>query len=232
VEHLKQYVRHLASTNRNRKLPLPVFGVFGSPEGGDAMPFKPGCAVRLGNEKSRTTSVWNARMESVAGTSPTWRRCCAMSVVRGKRRKHLLRASISPFDPGCVKTCASRECVELSSLLSPFDCDCDCECCSFPIQRNRDKSSTCKFDIGVFTQPGPKADNRTSLWKRPFDLIPMVQDASVLVSRCEVVAAPGWLIICPINSEARIVTKQKRSDRPVSNKEYIAAAVPEIPRRL
>ena len=29
----------------------------------------------------------------------------------------------------CVKTCASRECAE---LFSPFSCfDCDCQCCSF-----------------------------------------------------------------------------------------------------
>jgi hypothetical protein len=60
------------------------------------------------------------------------------------------------FDPGCVKTCASRECAELFSLLSPFECD--CQCCTFPIQRNRDKISTCKFDVGVFTQPGPNSD--------------------------------------------------------------------------
>jgi hypothetical protein len=54
--------------------------------------------------------------------------------------------------PGCVKTRASRECAELFSPLSPFDRD--CQCCSFPIQPNRDKISTCKFDVGVFTQPG------------------------------------------------------------------------------
>ena len=58
--------------------------------------------------------------------------------------------------PGCVKTCASRECAELFSPLPPFDCD--CQRCSFPIQRNRDKSSTRKFDVGVFTQAGPEVD--------------------------------------------------------------------------
>src|ERR1700709_2689324 len=62
---------------------------------------------------------------------------------------------MSAFDPACVKTRASRECAELFSPFSSLDCD--CQCCSFPIQRNRDKSSACKFDIGVFTQPGPKA---------------------------------------------------------------------------
>ena|SRR3984893_14966628 len=59
-------------------------------------------------------------------------------------------------DPGCVKTRASRECAELFSPFSSFDCD--CQCCSFPIQRNRDKSSTRKFDVGVFTQAGPEVD--------------------------------------------------------------------------
>ena len=57
---------------------------------------------------------------------------------------------------GCVKTCASRERAELFSPFSSFDCD--CQCCSFPIQRNRDKISTCKFDVGVFTQAGSKTE--------------------------------------------------------------------------
>jgi hypothetical protein len=44
-------------------------------------------------------------------------------------------------------------------VFSPFfSFDCDCQCCSFPIQRNRDKPSTRKFDLGVFTQPGPLSD--------------------------------------------------------------------------
>jgi hypothetical protein len=55
-----------------------------------------------------------------------------------------------------VKTRASRECAELFSPFSSFDCD--CQCCSFPIQRNRDKISTRKFDVGVFTQAGPICD--------------------------------------------------------------------------
>src|SRR5450631_487485 len=32
--------------------------------------------------------------------------------------------------------------------------------CSFLVQRNRDKFSTRKFDVGVFTQPGPTTDIR------------------------------------------------------------------------
>jgi hypothetical protein len=37
-------------------------------------------------------------------------------------------------------------------VFSLVPLDCDCQCCSFPIQRNRDKISTCKFGVGVFTQ--------------------------------------------------------------------------------
>src|SRR5712692_3710981 len=75
---------------------------------------------------------------------------------RGQSGKHLLAASISPFDPGCVKTCTSRECAELFSLFSSFDGD--CQSGSFVIQRNRDKLSTRTFDVGVFTQPGSKGE--------------------------------------------------------------------------
>src|SRR3977135_1992198 len=48
-----------------------------------------------------------------------------------------------------VKTCASRERAELFSPFSSFDHD--GQCCSFLIQRNRDKLSTRKFEVGVFT---------------------------------------------------------------------------------
>jgi hypothetical protein len=63
---------------------------------------------------------------------------------------------MSELGPARVKTRASRECAELFSLFSSFDCD--CQCCSFPIRRNRDKLSTRKFDVGVFTQARSKAD--------------------------------------------------------------------------
>src|SRR6266481_4490239 len=63
---------------------------------------------------------------------------------------------MSELGPGCVKTRTSRECAELFSLFSSFDGD--CQSGSFLIQRNRDKLSTRKFDFGVFTQPGSKAD--------------------------------------------------------------------------
>ena len=72
--------------------------------------------------------------------------------------RHLLGVSFSGFDPGCVKTCTSRECTELFSLFSSFDDD--CQSGSFLIQRNQDKLSTRKFDLGVFTQPGPGTDIR------------------------------------------------------------------------
>src|SRR5260370_25345948 len=68
----------------------------------------------------------------------------------------MLALSFSGFDPGCVKTFASRECAELFSLFA--SCDGDCQSGSFLIQCNRDKLSTLKFDVGVFTQPGSKAD--------------------------------------------------------------------------
>jgi hypothetical protein len=66
------------------------------------------------------------------------------------------RGPMSALGPACVKTRASRECAELFSPFSSFDCD--CQCGSFPIQRNRDKSSTRKFDVGVFTQAGSSTD--------------------------------------------------------------------------
>jgi hypothetical protein len=71
----------------------------------------------------------------------------------GESGKHLLALSFSGFDPACVKTCPSRECAELFSLFSSFDGD--RQGGSFVIERNRDKLSTRKFDVGVFTQAGP-----------------------------------------------------------------------------
>src|SRR6266446_4017829 len=64
---------------------------------------------------------------------------------------------MSEMGPGCVKTCTSGECAELFSLFSSFDGD--CQSGSFLIQRNRDKLSTRKFDVGVFTQPGSKKES-------------------------------------------------------------------------
>jgi len=52
------------------------------------------------------------------------------------------------IDPGHVKTRKSREGAELFSLFSSFDGG--WQSCSFLVQRNRDKLSTRKFDVGVF----------------------------------------------------------------------------------
>jgi hypothetical protein len=79
-----------------------------------------------------------------------------LSPLSGEERKSNFGAVRSVKDPGCVKTCTSRECAELFSLFSSFDGD--CQSGSFLIQRNRDKLSTRKFDVGVFTQPGPTPD--------------------------------------------------------------------------
>ncbi|HEY4815465.1 MAG TPA: hypothetical protein VIH58_12340, partial [Chthoniobacterales bacterium] len=51
-----------------------------------------------------------------------------------------------------MKTCTRRERAELFSLFSSSDGD--WQIASFLIQRNRDKLSTRKFDVGVFTQLG------------------------------------------------------------------------------
>src|SRR5436190_3052633 len=75
---------------------------------------------------------------------------------RGQSGKHMLAWIFSGFDPGCVKTYTSGECAELFSLFSSFDGD--RQSGSFLIERNRDKLSTRRFDVGVFTQAGPVAD--------------------------------------------------------------------------
>src|ERR1022692_1686092 len=53
---------------------------------------------------------------------------------------------------GCVKTSTRGGRAELLSLFSSFDGA--CQSGSFLIPCNRDKCSTRKFDVGVFTQPG------------------------------------------------------------------------------
>src|SRR6266566_836930 len=79
-----------------------------------------------------------------------------LSPLSGVKRKLDFGAVRAAFDLGCVKTCTSRECAELFSLFSSFDGG--CQSGSFLIQRNPDKLSTRKFDAGVFTRPGPRAD--------------------------------------------------------------------------
>src|SRR5258705_13238386 len=63
---------------------------------------------------------------------------------------------MSQLGRGCVKPCTSRECAELFSFFSSFDGD--CQSGSFLIQRNRDKLSTRKFGVRVFTPPGSSTD--------------------------------------------------------------------------
>ena len=117
----------------------------------------------LGSQKNRCRPIirlflrvflYSGRNSTMASEKPDCRseqRGCPRR--RGDRTSGSLHVSQGP---GCVKTCASRECAELFSPFSSFDCD--CQCCSFPIQRNRDKLSTRKFDVGVFTQPGSKTE--------------------------------------------------------------------------
>src|SRR5258707_4077748 len=83
---------------------------------------------------------------------------------------------MSQMGPGCVKTCTIKECAELFSLFSSFDDD--CQSGSFLIQCNRDKLSTRKFDVGVFTQPGSKAEKLKA--SKCFLLFPQQRTSSPL----------------------------------------------------
>ena len=76
--------------------------------------------------------------------------------------------SMSAKGPGCVKTRSSGECAELSSLFSSFDGD--CQSGFFVIQRNGDKLSTRKFDVGVFTQAGSNSEVPARNWEVRFAL--------------------------------------------------------------
>src|SRR5258706_15841866 len=79
--------------------------------------------------------------------------------------------------PACVKTCPSRECAELFSLFSSFDGD--RQSGSFVIERNRDRLSTHKFDVGVFTQAGPISEVAwLQLSRRNSPLIPALRWAA------------------------------------------------------
>jgi hypothetical protein len=63
------------------------------------------------------------------------------------KRTHRGHRFSSVQDPGCVKTCMSRECAELVSPVSSVDGN--WQSCPFPIQRNRDRISTRKIDVGM-----------------------------------------------------------------------------------
>src|SRR4029077_16856139 len=76
---------------------------------------------------------------------------CPLSEVDQTSRR---KAATSVFDPGCVKTSTRGKRAELFSPFSSFYGACQGD--SFLIPRYRDKRSTRKFDVGVFTQPGSK----------------------------------------------------------------------------
>jgi hypothetical protein len=62
----------------------------------------------------------------------------------------------SVLGPGCVKTCASRECAELFSPFPPSTAT--ASAVLFPFNVIETKISTRKFAVGVFTQPGSKPE--------------------------------------------------------------------------
>src|SRR6266404_5725998 len=64
--------------------------------------------------------------------------------------------AMSVLGPGCVKTRLGKGCAELFSQLPSSGRSWQYN--RLPYRRNRDGSSTRKLDIGVFTQPGSKAD--------------------------------------------------------------------------
>jgi hypothetical protein len=80
----------------------------------------------------------------------------SMSAIRslpgGKRTSRGNPISVEN-DRGCVKTRSSQGCAELFSQ-SPSS-DRSCQCNWIPHRRNRDGNSTRKFNVRVFTQPGP-----------------------------------------------------------------------------
>ena len=70
-------------------------------------------------------------------------------------RSYTSVCTMSAVGPGCVKTCLREGCAELFSQLPSSGRSCRYN--RLPHRRNRDRSSTRKFGIGVFTQPGSKA---------------------------------------------------------------------------
>src|ERR1700730_6956285 len=135
---------------------------------------------------------------------------------------------MSEKGPGCVKTCTRSERAELFSLFSSSDGD--WQIASFLIQRNRDKLSTRKFDVGVFTQPGPTTDlctrkdvvhiheqanqGRKSLYRRPKESsvstphvrsMPVARSLMLVLRRPDGAAhIPAAWIIRPISRNAAL----------------------------
>jgi len=132
------------------------------------------------------------------------RDCSKVSVPakeRGIPRAVSANALMSARGPGCVKTCTSRECAELFSLFSSFDGD--CQSGSFLIQRNRDKLSTRKFDVGVFTQPGSKRRHRPATGPRL--LYPPRTDIGD--GKCDVRFVP--IVLQKSQNAVRLIFRQK-----------------------
>src|SRR6266446_6013218 len=95
---------------------------------------------------------------------------------QGQLGKHLLEASISSNDPGCVKTCTSQECAELFSLSSSLSGG--RKHFWFSNLRNRDGISTRRLNVGVFTRPRPEAEvgpEEWWVWACPMPVIHAVQ---------------------------------------------------------
>ena len=108
---------------------------------------------------------------------------------------------------GCVKTCTSRECSELFSLFSSFDGD--CQSGSFVIRGNRDKLSTRKFDVGVFTQPGSEAEAPTALPYVSYALRELTPKNSVDTANC----VPQDRLIFLLELFAGLKSKSSRASR-------------------
>jgi hypothetical protein len=111
------------------------------------------CESSTDKDNSLRINVFRGNMMAAAGSG---RPHVQLSLERnGTIRIRQSTPSMSQDDPGCVKTSMRGERAELFSLFSCFDGA--CQSGSFLIQSNRDKRSTRKFDVGVFTQPGPEA---------------------------------------------------------------------------
>src|SRR2546426_9146540 len=94
---------------------------------------------------------------------------------------------MSAMGPGCVaRTENAQNCF---SLFSSFDGD--CQSGSFLIQRNRDKLSTRKPDVGVFTQPGSLTEVSALLEHFRFTLISGHHQAWVRGPKCADSRHPG-----------------------------------------
>src|SRR5260370_38076317 len=83
-----------------------------------------------------------------------------------------MAGSISPLDPGWVKTCTSQERAELFSLSSSLSGG--RKHFWFSNLRNRDGISTRRLNVGVFTRPRPKAEVGPGKWSARSCPIPVI----------------------------------------------------------